>query len=139
METRDGERSEIKPVERVLRLGMSNYTSRQFESIVGLVWGHYGHFRLRLGIRIAGSWRIMPDLRAFLGSGRAGIERRHTSPCLGDYKGHIGPVDALPDSASELTVILLGKARAEPAQQHSYLQPWRYKGEARHRQIQIPW
>lgn len=30
--------------------------SRQFESIVGLVWGHYGHFRLRLGIRIAGRY-----------------------------------------------------------------------------------
>lgn len=59
----------------------------------------------------------MPDLRAFLGSGRAGIEQRYTSPCLGDYKGHIGPVNALPDSASELMVILLGKARAEPAQQ----------------------
>ena len=59
----------------------------------------------------------MPDLRAFLGVRKGGIERRHTSPCLGDIQGHIGPVDALPDSASELMVSLLGKARAEPAQQ----------------------
>lgn len=133
---RDDERSEIKPVERVSRLGMSIYISRQFESIVGLLLGHYGHFRLRLGIRLAGSWRIMPDLRAFSGSGRAELEQSHTSPSLGDFKGHIGPVNALPDSASQLMMSLLGKARAGPAQTYN-LQPWRYKGEARHRQIQI--
>lgn len=128
---RDDERSEIKPVERVSRLGMSIYTSRQFESIVGLLWGHYGHFRLRLGIRLAGSWRIMPDLRAFSGSGRAELEQSIHLPCLGDFKGHIGPVNALPDSAPKLTVTFLGKARAGPAQIYN-LQPWRYKGGARH-------
>lgn len=112
---RDDERSEIKPVERVSRLGMIDYTSRRFESIVGLVWGHYGHLRFRLWIGTAGSWRIMPVLRAFSGSGRAGTERRHTSPCLGDFKGHIGLVCALPDSAPQLRMIL----------------PWEGKGSAR--------
>ena len=59
----------------------------------------------------------MPDLRAFLGSGRAELQRGIHLPTLGENKGHIGPVDALPDSAPELMVSILGKARAEPAQQ----------------------
>lgn len=134
---RDDERSEIKPVERVSRLGMSIYISRQKESIVGLLLGHYGHFRLRLGIRLAGSWRIMPDLRAFSGSGRAELSGGIHLPCLGDFKGHIGPVNALPDSVPKLMVTFPweGKGRARAAT--VIIQPWRYKGGARHRQIQI--